>query len=404
MRGVLILLAVLLLLAGALTAVGWVLSNSVLVPAPYSLMPEFELLGVKETPAGAPWPPTELPPPLAAASEGAASVAVSMPAPESDRQFADTLNEGVYALMWEGGHGLLGEVLRNMNGEVEREVRLLGGSLPEPGAPARLDNFVYRSDPAAALGLEFEELLLDGPVGELRAWFVPAEGGTAVLMLHGRRRGELIETLRPISAWNELGLPALALAYRNHDASAASPDGLYHYGGSEWQDALVGARELAERGYDRVILHGLSMGGAVALEALKRWPAEAPAVVGVVLDSPLIDPYPVVELGAQKAGMPLPGLATRLGLMVAGWRTGVDFGSLRQHESAPDMSVPLLLIAGDADTTIPISAVDRFAAAVAAPLTYVRLEGVEHVEAWNEGPQRYLGWLRAFLASIVVSA
>jgi pimeloyl-ACP methyl ester carboxylesterase len=207
-----------------------------------------------------------------------------------------------------------------------------------------------------------------------------------------------------MGAFHDLGLPALALAYRNHDASTASPDGLYHYGASEWEDALVGARELRARGYDRVVLYGVSMGGAVALEALKRWPADAPSVVGIVLDSPLVDPYPVIEFGAEKAGMPLPGLLTRLGLLVAGLRTGVDYGSLRQYLSAANIAVPVLLIAGEADTTVPITAIDRFSQAVAAPLTYVRLPGVEHVEAWNHDPAAYAEWLRLFLASLNVSA
>lgn len=397
------LVAFLILLGAAVVAMGWVLSSRMLVPAPYALMPEFQVIEVKETPAGAPWPPQSLPEPLAAAAAAAPSVTVVLPRPRTDAQHADTLAEGVHALLWQGGHGLLGEVLKQIGDEVEREVRLLSGRAPVAGEQARVDNFVYRQDPGQ-LGLRFEELVLAGPVGDLRAWFVPQEGGTAVLLLHGRRRGELTELLRPLGAFNQLGLPALALAYRNHDASAASPDGLFHYGASEWQDALVGALELKRRGYDRVLLYGASMGGAVALEALKRWPAEAPEVVGLVLDSPLVDPYPVIELGAKKAGLPLPGLLTRIGMKVASWRTGVDFRSLRQQDSASDISVPLLLIGGQADTTVPVAAIDRFAAAVVAPLTYVRLEGVEHVDAWNHDPALYVQWLRDFLASLDVRA
>lgn len=403
MKALFWVLGILVLVAALLGAAGFVLSNRVIVPAPYGLMPEFEVVGSKQTPSAAPWPPEGLPQPLVDATADAASVAVLLPLPEGGAQFENTLAEGVYGLMWEGGHGVLGEVLNRSGGQVERELRLLQGTLPSVGAPARMDNFLYRTDPSA-LGLEFEELRLDGPVGSLRAWFVPADGGTAVLMLHGRRRGELAELLRPMRAFHQLGLPTLGLAYRNHDASTASPDGLYHYGASEWEDALVGARELRARGYDRVLLYGVSMGGAVALEALKRWPADVPEVVGVVLDSPLIDPFPVIELGAEKAGMPLPGLVTRLGLTVAGLRTGVDYGSLRQYKDAHNIHVPVLLIAGEGDTTVPIGAVDQFAQAVAAPLTYVRLPGVEHVEAWNQDPDAYLEWLRVFLASLVISA
>lgn len=403
MKTVIWILAILLLLAAGLFAAGWVLSSRVLVPTPYGLMPEFNVIGVKDTPGAAPWPPAGLPARLVETTADLPSQTVVLPAPESDLQFANTLAGGVYGLMWEGGNGVLGEVLSRIGGQVERELRVLSGTPPAPGMAARMDNFIYRTNPAE-LGLEYEELTLAGPVGNLRGWFVPADGGTAVLMLHGRRRGELSELLRPIASFNQLGLPALALAYRNHAGSDPSPDGLYHYGASEWEDALVGARELRARGYDRVVVYGISMGGAIALEALKRWPPDAPQVVGVVLDSPLIDPYPVVELGAVKAGMPLPGLLTRLGLAVGGVRAGINFSSLRQYLSGPSIHVPVLLIGGDADTTVPIEAIDRFAQSVGAPLTYMRITAGEHVEAWNHSPAQYTEWLRLFLASLNVSA
>ncbi len=398
-----ILLAILLVAAAALAAVGWVLSNRVLVPQPYGLLPEFEVTTI--TPLLAPNSEPSAPglsEPLARVSVQGEAALVKLPAPTSDIQHANTRAEGVYALAWLGGYGLLGPVLDDDGTTVEREVRLVEGGFPSAGSPAQLDNFIYRRDPKVDLGAAFEELWLDGEVGKLRAWFVPAQQRTAVLLLHGRRRGELIETLRPLSAFNQLGLPALALAYRNHDRSDASPDGLFHYGASEWRDALTGARELKARGYDRVILYGMSMGGAVTLEALKHWPADAPEVVGIVLDSPLIDPYAVVALGAEKAGMPLAGPSASLTLLVARLRTGADFAQLRQARTSRSLPAPLLLIAGEDDTTVPIAAIDEFAANLLSPFEYKRLEGVEHVEAWNHGPLRYQQWLADFIASLEV--
>lgn len=386
------IVALLVLAVVAVVAVGWVLSGRVIVPSPYGLMPEFELTNVEDL--------------------GDGRYAVGIPAPEqaagraaeSPAQHANPRLRGTYAVLWEGGYAALGETLSDGAGVVTRAVELLNGTPPTAGAPARLDNFYYRRDPQPDLGLPFDDLTLAGPVGQLHAWYVPGEQRTAVLILHGRRRGELIETLRFIEPLHEAGLPVLALAYRNHDASDASPDGLYHYGASEWQDALVGALELARRGHDRVVLYGLSMGGAVALEALERWPGSAPEVVGLILDSPLVSVSAVVELGAAKAGMPLPGTLTRLALLVARLRTGADFGGLEQADYAPDIGVPVLLIAGEDDSTVPIASVDAFAAAVRAPLTYLRLPGVEHVEAWNHDPERYALWLREFLGSLQVRA
>ncbi len=387
-RVALLALVLALLIGAAVVAVGWVFSSRVIVPAPYALMPEFEVVRSREGP-----PAT-----------------VVLPRTAEPSQHADVDVTGTYALLWEGGYGLLGEVVEDSGAEVTRRLDLVEGALPAAGAPARVDNFVYRRDPMRDLGLGFEELSLPGAAGDVRAWYVPPDAGaagsrTGVVMLHGRRRGELTETLRFIPAFSALGLHVLAQSYRNHDASAASSDGLYHYGASEWEDALLGARALAERGVDRVVLFGISMGSAVALEALHRWRADLPEVVGVVLDSPLVDLYATVELGAVKAGLPAPGLLTRLALTVAGWRTGVDFDALVQARKADRVPVPVMVVAGTDDTTVPIASVDRFVDALRVPATYHRLEGVEHVEAWNEvGPERYAEWLRAFVGSLEVRA
>lgn len=389
MTRVILFAVVALVLAGlALLALGWEFSSRVIVPAPYSLMPEFEVI------ASDPGPPAS----------------VTLPRVPNPDQHADVDVEGTYALLWDGGYGLLGEELASGSGQVTRAVTVVEGTLPAAGTPARVDNFVYRRDPERDLGLAFERLTLSGPVGGVAAWYVPpaeadARSRTGVLMLHGRRRGQLSETLRFVPLFHALGMHVLAQSYRNHDASAASPDGLYHYGASEWQDAIVGARELAARGVDRVVLFGISMGGAVVLEALKRWPGDAPEVIGVVLDSPLVDPYATVELGAERSGLPAPAALTRLALGVAGWRTGADFGALVQARSADRVQVPVMVVAGTADSTVPVASVDAFVGALRVPVTYHRLEGVEHVEAWNVyGPERYGGWLRAFVAGLEVRA
>lgn len=407
---ILIVLVALLVVVGALFAIGWVFSSRVIVPAPYTLMPEFDMIDATSDINVD--PDIDVGPDAITPDEGQGAV-VTLPLVSDPKQHANTLVEGVYGLLWEGGHVLLGEVRSRAAGSVTRSLGPVAGTQPSAGAPARIDNFVYREDPLADLGIEFEDLMLEGQEGALRAWFVPATsriagsagtGRTAVLLLHGRRRGELIETLRMIEPLHELGLPTLALAYRNHDLSDPSSDGLFHYGADEWQDALVGARELAARGADRVVLYGLSMGGAVALEALKRWTGDLPEVVGVVLDSPLIDVYDVIELGAVKSGLPLPAQLTKLALFVAGLRTGVDFSQLSQARTAATIPVPVMVIAGTADTTVPIASIDTFTAAVRTPLTYHRLDGVEHVEAWNRDPERYAGWLRAFFSGLEIRA
>lgn len=377
--GISIALLIVIVLA-ALGFLAWTLSSRVIVPQPYALMPEFNVVAYQN------------------------GVVTLPPAGDGAPQFARSDAVGAYGLLWDGGFGHLGEVQAGSSGAIQRDLTVVTGSAPSAGTPARLDSFYFRRDPLADHGFEYQELTLPGEVGDLRAWYVPGQGRTAALMLHGRRRGELAETLRMLPVFERLGMPVLAVAYRNHDRSTASPDGLYHYGGSEWRDAITGAQYLAAQGIDRVVLVGFSMGGAVALEALERWSRALPEPIALVLDSPLVDPYEVVKLGAVKAGLPLPGPLTRLALLAARVRTGVDFGSLDQVKTVRSLSLPILLIAGTADSTVPIEAVDAFAAAAGPNLVYYRLDGVEHVEAWNHDPAAYEEAVRTFVTGLEIRA
>jgi hypothetical protein len=374
------LVAVALLLAAAAGAVGWVFSERVLVPAPYGLMPEFELGAVAEVEDG--------------------RYEVELPAPGEDpAQFARTDVEGRYALLWEGGSGELGPVVRETEATLTRRVRPTFGRPPRAGEPARVDVFVYRPDPAAR-GLPFQEVEVPGPVGALPGWWLPGEGTDAVLALHGRRRADRRELLRILPTLTSSGASVLVSSYRNHDASPPSPDGFYHWGGSEAQDALAAVRWLRARGVERVVLVGFSYGATVALGALDRWPADGPEAAGLILDSPMLAPLPVFEVGARDLGLPLPGLLARLAGAVAGWRSGEDYAALDRRRLAPELELPVLLIAGAADATIPIALVDDFAEALPRSPRYLRLDGVRHMEGWNVDPARYEAEVRAFLAQL----
>lgn len=367
-----LLTLIMLLVLAAVLAVGWVFSNSILKPLPYGLMDEFEILAVS---------PGE----------------VTLPLPPNGKQFANTLRTGRFNLLWEGGYGHLGAVLAKDETSVRRELSSITGRDPEAGERAQLEAFIYRRDPLQDFGLEHQNLLLEGDVGPLRAWWLPQDTATAVLMLHGRRRGDITETLRVLPTMHELGYSVLALSYRNHTDSAMSPDGFYHYGQTEWQDAVTGLKFLSEQGVSRVVLYGFSMGGAVATETLKNYPeAGLPEPQALVLDAPLLDPPSVFRRGARNMGLPLPDLVTNLALFTASLRSGINWESLDQRRYAPNLGLPVLLISGTEDQTTPISMVDAFAAK-APDLEYHRVEGADHVESWNHDPEQYEAWLRTFL-------
>lgn len=359
----------------AALALAWRGASALLVPRPYALMPEFEVLAYRDG-------------------------RVTLPAPPTRHQFADTRKHGTFGLLWDGGHGVLGAIESDDGARVVRRLEVVVGTPPRAGSAARLDTFVYRRDPLQDRGLPYEEVTVAGEVGPLSGWWLPGTRAPAVLVLHGRRRGERAEALRALPALAEDGRPVLVMAYRNHRDAPASPDGVYTYGRDEAADALAGVRFLAEQGATRAVLVGFSMGGATALEALKRWPDDGPELAGLVLDAPLVDPAAAVVQRVRRSGLPLAAAWGRLVLGLAGWRSGVRWRDLDQRRSAHAVTVPVLLVTGVDDGTVPVATVDAFAARLAGPTRYQRVEGADHLEAWNRDPEAYEGWLRAFLAGL----
>lgn len=374
------ILGLLLVFAGgAVGAVAWYFSDAILVPQPYSLLPEFEVLA-------------------------ADADTVTLPLAPNGRQFADTAREGTYNLIWEGGYGRLGDVLSRSETSLVRSYNITEGSAPQAGSPARLEAFIYLRDPLQDHGLAFEDVRIASDVGELHGWWLAEDlsgaDDIAVLMLHGRRRSSRLETLRIMPLLRELGYPVLALAYRNHDESPASPDGFFHYGASEWRDALAGVRFLQAQGAEQVVIYAYSMGGAVALEAIERWQDDLPELRAVMIDAPLLDPREVFALAAADTGLPLPGFFTAVTMRLASVRAGINWAELDQPATVTSLLAPLLVIHGTADSVVPVSVSDALVNRLQANqqnVRYERVDGAEHGEAWNQDPERYEGWIADFL-------
>ena len=384
----------------AVAVVGWRLSDRILVPAPYGLMPEFEIVGMRDVGRNGEGEST------AAASERDGSDAsrvtglVALPRQARDAsQFSRTEVEGRYGLVWQGGAGLLGPVVEREDDSVVRPLTVTRGRPPRAGDPARMDVVMFHGDPSSR-GLPFEDVEVPGPLGPLPGWWLPGSPTDAVLVFHGRRRADRTEALRILPLLREGGASVLVASYRNHDVAPASPDGFYHYGATEVHDARAALDWLADRGVERVALVGFSMGGAVSIELLKAWPEDGPEPVGLMLDSPLLDPATVFTRVARRTGIVGAAAATRLAVAAAGVRAGIDWSALDQRQTAPGLDLPVLLIGGSADDTVPVALLDEFAAALPGEPTYLRLDGVQHVEGWNAAPRRYEDAVAAFLYGV----
>ena len=198
----------------------------------------------------------------------------------------------------------------------------------------------------------------DGP--DLHAWWIPSRaGGTsrgAVLYFHGNA-GHLAGRAEIARRWAERGLDVLLFDYRGYGRSGGSPSeaGLY-------RDARAAYRHLRrERGLspERILLHGHSLGAAVAVELASERPA-----AGLVVSAGFAS---VPSLASRLYGW-LPDRAFR------GW-TRNRFDSESRIAGA---RLPVLTVAGGRDEIVAAAEVRRLYEAAAGPKRWVEVAGARH--------------------------
>ncbi len=241
-----------------------------------------------------------------------------------------------------------------------------------------------------------------GEAVRLSGWWVPGNAArprVTIVLAHGylsNRSEPCIPMLAVMQALHDMGDNVLSFDFRAH-------------GTSEGTTVTIGARESGDvrqavscvrqrlAPSTKIVVLGYSMGASTAILAAEQ----DPAIAGVIADSPydslqryLAEDLPVWHVLPRFPFQPL--------LMAALPKlAGID---LSQADPAAHLQRlgqrPLLIIAGSADTLVPVSNAEKlFARAHAsdgqATLWIVR--GAGHIQAYKTGPPAYVRHLRAFL-------
>ena len=233
------------------------------------------------------------------------------------------------------------------------------------------------------VNLQYEDVRIQTSDGlELRGWFVPGEPETASgpdsnvtwLWLHGNggnighRIGELA------LAHHRTGANIFIFDYRGYGESdgTASEQGTY-------LDSRAAIEYLASRpdvDPDRIVYLGHSLGAAVALElALTRPPM---AMV-------LVSPFASVR---DMANLPLP-------FPPVGWLVRNHYDSISRIRQ---INVPILVLHGDQDGTVPISQGRKLYDAANQPKRLQTLEGAAHNDTYEVAGEQYWGAIESFLS------
>jgi alpha/beta superfamily hydrolase len=310
---------------------------------------------------------------------------------------------GRYGLEWDSGYAQVGAVEATTATTVSRSMTPALGVLA-PGTKVDLDAFAYPGDPRTGVGLAYQDVQVHGPLGDYPAWYVPASGAAAdrgrtwVVFVHGHDSNRR-ESLRYLRTWNALGLPVLVPSYRNDLGAPASPDGADHLGDTEWRDVEAAVRWAMDAGARNVVLAGWSMGGAVGLQFVDRSPLGR-TVIGLLLDSPVLDWRDVFDYQAAERG--LPAAVTAIALWTVERRTGVDLDRFDWVARSTRWRLPALIFASDGDTYVPNRPAVRLAQLRPDLVQLVDDPRADHTRSWNVDPTAYdatmTQWLRRITA------
>lgn len=319
--------------------------------------------------------------------------------PPTDEAAVEADRDAVMGLRWSGGYAQVGPATVEGDGTETRPFQLLDGDPPPTGEDvADYDSFAFPGDPSG-LGLDFEDVTYPGPDGDLGAWYVPGEGDTWVIGVHGIGASPS-EFLRLLSV-EGFDHPFLGIRYRNDPGVSADGDSLMRLGQEEWADVAAAVDYARSQGAADVVVYGPSMGGAIALGYAVR--ATPGTVRGLILEAPAADLAEIVNLRSGEA-LPIGGVIGDSILTVGRWitslRTGIDFAEIDYVERADELTMPVLLFHGSDDDRVPVEVGRNLAEARPDLVEFHLLEGAAHVRAWNEDPQVYAAVVAAFLERI----
>ncbi|MET0954371.1 MAG: alpha/beta fold hydrolase [Cryobacterium sp.] len=319
----------------------------------------------------------------------------------------DAVLPGDYSFWFAGdtGHARLGGIEGRTEKSVTRRVLKVDFGDLSTVVSGRLGGYSFLGP--WDLGVEFSNVTVNTDLGDAPAWLIPAarDSGDWVIQVHGRgvRRHE---TLRAVPVFQAAGYTSLLVSYRNDGEAPPSADGRFGLGDTEWQDVEAAIDFAASHGATRIVLMGWSMGGAISLQAATRARHDG-RLVGIVLDSPVIDWADVVAYQALLLRLPrivvrgaLGIMAHRWGRVVTGLHLPIDLPRLDFVARAADLSLPILILHSDDDGYVPSAPSRLLAEARPDIVTLVPFAEATHTKLWNYDPAAWNAAILAWLGTL----
>jgi alpha-beta hydrolase superfamily lysophospholipase len=237
-----------------------------------------------------------------------------------------------------------------------------------------------------ALGLRFEDVRFRAPdMTVLRGWFLESPGArAAVVLVHGdegTRADPEIGLLRLQRAYVRNGFHVFAFDLRGRGESSGERDRL---GSAEQVDleAAVGYVRRRSGGLP-VILHGFGLGAALAIQAS----AGGLEVSAVLADSTFGSAREQLRYRWRR----LPSMLFGPACWLARKLYHADIDALRPVASMARIKVPLLLIHGAMDASVPLACAHNLLAASLSPTSELWIvPEAGHLQAYKIASDEYL--------------
>lgn len=248
--------------------------------------------------------------------------------------------------------------------------------------PVRLCYNEYKKDSEELLKLPNEEISVTADDGvNLRArLFLQGKGDKFILIAHGYRSDWIRDFGSIARFWYERGYSLLIADERAHGRSGGK---YICYGVRERYDICRFVKYLScEYPGCRILLHGISMGGAAVMMAADTDLPEE--VVGIIDDSGYTTPYEIIY---KVSG--LPRIVTLSGSLWARVIARFSFNGASAVEAAKNSSLPKLIIHGEKDTFVPYEMGERVYRAASGDKTFLSVPDAPHAKGFYVHPEMY---------------
>ncbi len=233
--------------------------------------------------------------------------------------------------------------------------------------------------PASAYPFRFEEVWLKTEDGiKIHTWYLPSSANgpapaKVILTFHGNAVNLGCLGQGELEFLSRAGPSVLAVEYRGYGRSEGSPDeaGVYRDAEAAWR-YLTEERHFAPRD---VIIHGQSLGGAVAI-----WLASQHECGGLIVES------------SFTSARDMARLVLRLPLMEYVVKTRFE-----SERTIAAVKCPVLIVHGRNDGTIPFAMGERLYAAAPQPKMFYPVADADHNDVFIAGGPPYLTTFRTFI-------